>query len=270
MGSIGAFSTSGRARIESEQLSWDGISTVGAGPTGNLLNCQRGLRGTTAASHASAASVYNSWIHERIDEVSGIIDDELPNYDPFPAADDSSDPTPPTIESIARDLAVWEGFVKTGIDRSADNIHGQRRTMAIDKLTALRKGDQNLEPRTFTDTLTYGTPTGLRADEALLAKRGLDPWTCSINNEGAPLKFVPGNPDEMWGHRSPPRNSSTELQTTIAGWIYFSELRQRWIFRTAGAATNNVNITYKFTENRAAWAGMRRATERGFVDLARG
>lgn len=229
----------------------------------------RGIGGTTADSHAIASSVYNSWIDERIEQLSSHVDDQLPNYDKFPDVRSLNDPTPFTINMITRDLVVADGFRKIGIDRSADNIQENFRKAAMEKLKGLAADSIMIEPRFFVDTLNFGGEDVLLNTEAPLAKPNLDPHTATIT--GLQVKYVPFTPDEAVNPNLPRRFRSSEFTTSIGGFVYWSELQNRWIFRAvASSIPNGTNIHYEFTENRMNWALKRKAEQRGYIDVLRG
>lgn len=265
---VESFEDAGRAFVQDELVSWDG-RTITATPAGDLLNVVRGIGGTTAASHASTNSVYNSWFEERIELQSAVVNDRLPNYDPFPDVRSLNDPTPGTIQLITERLVIVDGFQKLGIDRSANEIQDNFEQRANDLLDGLRADSIMIEPRAFTDVLTFGQEDVLLDMEAPLAKRHLDPWTASIAN--FPIKFIPLNPDEMKNPALPRRLKSEEFSTSIRGFIYFSDLQNRWIFRSISTdIVDGQQIGYQFTEHRNNWAHKRRAEQQGWGNLVRG
>jgi len=262
------FDVAGRAFIENELLSWDGV-TITSSPAGQLQNVVRGIGDTTADSHAIATSLYNSWIDERIEQLSSHVNDQLPNYDIFPDARSLNDPTPFTINMITRDLVVADGFRKIGIDRSADNIQENFRKQAIEKLKGLAVDSIVIEPRFFVDSLVFGSEDVLLNTEAPLAKPNLDPYSASITD--LQVKYVIFTPDEAVNPNLPRRFRSSEFTTSIGGFIYWSELQNRWIFRAvASSIPDGTNIHYEFTEHRMNWALKRKAEQRGWLDVIRG
>ncbi len=261
------FEETGRAFVNDELISWDGV-TITATPKGTLQNVQRGLRNTTAVTHVAADSVYNSWITERIEDMTGHVDDQLPNYDPFPDIRSIQDPPPSTIEGVTMDLTISEAFLKLGVRRSDNQIQDGFRLRAEERLAGLRADTLAIEPRVFTDTLVFGGEDILLEQEAPLAKRNIDPWTASLTNVA--IKHIPLNPDEMPNPQLPRRLKSEEFTTSIGGFIYFSELSDRWVFRAIKTVANNTTIVYKYSEHRMNLLINRKTHQRGWLDVKRG
>ncbi len=249
-------------------MSWDGKTVTGT-PAGNLLNVTRGLGDTSAASHATTNSIYNAWIDEQLERVTSQIDDALPNYDPFPDIRSVADPTPATIQLIAEDLVIDRAFVKIGIDRSDNEIQNGHAMQANARLAGLASNSIMIEPREFSESLTFGGEDHLLSNEAALSKKYLDPWTASITN--AAIKFVPGSPDEQPNTSLPERVRSSDFTSIIKGFIFWSDLTQRWIFRSlVNDIANGTVITYKFTEHRLNWAQKRHVEQVGGGNIIRG
>jgi len=257
----------GRGFVGNELISW-GNRTITSSPAGSLLSVSRGLKGTTADSHVTASSVYNSWLDERIEDMSGLVDDSLPNYDQFPDVRSPAETVPSVIEVITRDLTLTEAHRKLGIIRSDEEIRNRFLIPANERLDGLRADSLVIEPRLFVDTLVFGKEDLLYQQEAPLTKRNLDPWTASLTNYA--IKVVPLTPDEMVNPQLPRRFKSEEFTTAISGLIYWSELAQRWVLRKLKELPDNTNISYLYTENRMNWATKRKAQQRQFLDIARG
>lgn len=263
MNSIDTFLTSGRGFIESELIEWDGIDD--AGPF-FLQNVRRGVSGTVAASHTATDTVYNSWLHERIETMTSFVDDGLTSYDPFGDVRSPSDPTPKTIELVTRKFTLAEAFQKLGVQRADRAIQKTFQTDAEKIIAALEmpegsKGAMSLEPQWFVDTLVFASQDILDSEEALLLKPGLDPYTASIGNVG--IKVFGSNYNERSGR-------AQDFASDVEAIVYWSEIHQGWIFKTFVTIAANTNIHYKFSNHRQNNFRARRAMSTGTVKIRRG
>lgn len=263
MNSINTFEVSGRAFIGSEKITWDGITTPAPS---SLNNVTRGIDGTTAASHTTADSVYNSWLPEMIETMTAHVDDRLTNWDPFGDVRSPADKTPATIELLTRKLTLVEAFQKLGVQRSDRSI--QKTFMEdADKLIAglqAPEGDPkavSIEPQWFVDTLNFGPTDVVGASEAFLEKQNLDPDTASITNIS--VAFYGSD----WDQRRDPADS---FSSTVKSFIYWSTLQNRYIFRSLVTVDENTNIHYKHSTNRLNNFRIRRAIKSGSIPLRRG